>query len=73
MGRGVQDRLLGDEPEDDRAPEPRRIPVTNRKNPEEYRVLDDDSGWYSMEEYKLTLSQSYDPMELGMVPPGSYN
>ncbi|GAB1309947.1 hypothetical protein MFIFM68171_00157 [Madurella fahalii] len=67
-----KDRLLGgDELEDDAAPEPRRIPVTDRKNPEEYRVLDDDSGWYSTEEFKLTLQGGY-TMELGMIPPGPY-
>ena len=64
-------RLLGHHLDDDTAPEPRHIPVADRKNPEEYRVLDDDSGWYSTEEFKLTLQRGY-TMELGMIPPGPY-
>ncbi|KAK4118092.1 hypothetical protein N657DRAFT_651655 [Parathielavia appendiculata] len=54
-----QDRLLGGfELQDAAAPHPRRIPVAKRKNPEEYRVLDDDSAWWSAEEFKLWLQQT---------------
>lgn len=54
-----KDRLLGHELEDHVAPEPRHIPVADRKNPEDYRVLDDDSALYSTEEFKLTLQTGY--------------
>ncbi len=49
------ERLLGSGPQDERAPEPRHIPVAERRNPEEYRGLDDDSGAYSVAEYLLML------------------
>ena len=38
-----RDRLLGESRESDMAPRPRRVLAADRKNPEEYRVLDDDS------------------------------
>ncbi|KAK4099394.1 hypothetical protein N658DRAFT_498530 [Parathielavia hyrcaniae] len=54
-----QNRLLGGfELQDAAAPHPRRIAVAKRKNPEEYRVLDDDSAWWSAEEFKLWLQQT---------------
>jgi hypothetical protein len=54
-----KDRLLGGQDlEDAAAPVPRRIAVAARKNPEEYRVLDDDSAWYSVEEYRQFLQRT---------------
>jgi hypothetical protein len=54
-----QDRLLGIKPEDRTAQIPRRIPPADRRHPGEYRVLDDDSGWYSMEEYRTDTEREY--------------
>jgi hypothetical protein len=55
-----KDRLLGEHGiEGDVAPEPRHILVMDRKNPEQYRVLDDDNALYSTEEFKLTLQTGY--------------
>ena len=48
--RNLENRLSAS-PQDDAAPNPRHIPVASRKNPEEYRVHDDDSSWYSYEEF----------------------
>jgi hypothetical protein len=53
------DRLLGTTPQDPTAPAPRRVPLANRKHPEEYRVLDDDSGWYSREEFLSDMEREY--------------
>jgi len=54
-----EERLLGkyDLGHEDgaRAPQPRPVPPAARKDPEQHRVLDDDSGWYSWEEYRSTL------------------
>ncbi len=53
-----EDRLLNvigsatREDEVEWAPYPRRIAAADRKNPNEYRVLDDDTKWYSIMEYR---------------------
>ncbi len=52
-----QDRLLGKDGWT--APRPRRIEAADRKNPEEYRVLDDDSGLPGLEEYRADLVRLY--------------
>ncbi len=56
--RNLKNRLSAS-PQDDAAPEPRHIPVADRKNPEEYRVLDDDSSWYSYEEFVADMNRLY--------------
>jgi hypothetical protein len=54
-----KDRLLGGHDlEEAAAPVPRRIAVAARKNPEEYRVLDDDSAWYGIEEFREFLKRT---------------
>ena len=56
--RNLKNRLSAS-PQDDASPEPRHIPVADRKNPEEYRVLDDDSSWYSYEEFVADMNRLY--------------
>ncbi len=52
--------LRDDDMETTRAPYPRHIPVVDRKNPEEYRGLDDDGSWYSFAEYKAEMQLKLD-------------
>ncbi|KAK3896339.1 hypothetical protein C8A05DRAFT_20661, partial [Staphylotrichum tortipilum] len=59
-----KERLLGgNSPEQEdsaRAPTPRPIPRADRKDPEQYRVLDDDNGrWYTWGELRPTLPQEW--------------
>ena len=61
-----EDRILSRgcsaHPEDEtvRAPHPREIAVADRKNPTEYRVLDDDTRWYSLREYNADMQRVKD-------------
>ena len=61
-----RDRRMGNSYESDMAPYPRRVRAADRKNPEEYRVLDDDSRMYTTEEFMADIRR--DPRIHGRLP-----
>jgi hypothetical protein len=62
-----RDRLLD---ESGMAPRPRRIRAEDRMNPEEYRVLDDDSCMYTMEELMADVKRDH-PEYTGFYHPNA--